>query len=129
MALSFEETLAALLGLIGKPVEVAMNVGAPGEPSFSVGFMQGPLRRAMNRGPAVMPDLDSGPDAWRNHDAHFFVVGDDEGTGFYLAPQMFNGARWLSPTQHDLWIEQGPYLVVSVIAPSRLQETEPSESL
>jgi hypothetical protein len=123
VTLSFEETLAALLGLIGEPVEVAMKVGAQGQPSISVGFMRGRLQRAMNRGPAVMPDLDAGPEAWNDHDAHFFVVGDDGGTGFYLAPQMFESARWLSPTQHDLWIEQGPYLVVSVIAPSRVDRT------
>jgi hypothetical protein len=118
--LSFEETLAALLGLIGEPVEIKLTVGGKGQPSITVGFMSGRLQRAMNRGPAVMPDLEAGPEEWNDHDAHFFVVGDDDGTGFYLAPQAFESARWLSPTQHDLWIEQGPYLVVSVIAPSRV---------
>jgi hypothetical protein len=120
MTLDFEETLAALLGLIGESAEVAMKVGPRGETTISAGFMRGRLQRAMNRGPSVMPDFDAGPEAWNDHDAHFFIVGQDDGTGFYLAPQMFEVARWLSPTRHDLWIEQGPYLVISVIAPSRV---------
>lgn len=119
--LSFEETLHALLGLIGEPVEIAIQVGARGEPSLSVGFMEGRLTRAANRGPAVMPDLDAGVDAWNNHDAQFFEVGDGGGTGFYLAPQAFRTARWLSPTQHDLWIEQGPYLTMCVVVPGRVR--------
>lgn len=119
--LSFEETLHALLGLIGQPVEIAIHVGARGEPSLSVGFMEGRLTRASNRGPAVMPDMDAGVDAWNNHDAQFFVVGDGGGTGFYLAPQAFRTARWLSPTQHDLWIEQGLYPTVCVVVPRARQ--------
>lgn len=98
-----------------------MTVGARGEPSITACFMKGTLKRGMNRGPAVMPDLEAGVEAWNEHDAHFFVVGEEAGTGFYVAPQMFRTARWLSPTQHDLWIEQGPSLVISVIAPTRVR--------
>ena len=59
-----------------------MTVGGKGQPSITVGFMRGRLQRAMNRGPAVMPDLEAGPEEWNDHDAHFFVVGDNDGSGF-----------------------------------------------
>lgn len=123
--LTFDQTLAALLGLLGEPVEVKVSVGARGSQSITAGFMAGRLSRGMNRGPAVMPGLDAGPDEWNKHDAHFFVLGDDGGTGFYVAPQAFSTARWLSSDQHDLWIEQGPYLVTSVVAPSRVGASSP----
>jgi hypothetical protein len=66
-----------------------------------------------------MPDLRPGTITTRTSSSW----ATTEARGFYLAPQIFEGARWLSPTQHDLWIEQGPYLVVSVIAPSRVDRT------
>lgn len=118
--LDFDQTLAALLGLIGQKVEIKLDVIVRGESGITAGFMSGVLRRAVNRGLAVMPDLDAGVDEWNNHDAHFFEVGSEPGTGFYVAPQSFRSARWLSPTQHDLWIEQSPHLVIAIIAPSRV---------
>jgi hypothetical protein len=118
--LTFEETLRALLGFIGEAVSVTFRVGARGEPSVTVGFMEGRLTRAINRGPAVMPDIGAGVEEWNEHDAQFFEIGDG-GTGFYVAPQAFTSARFLSPTKHDLWIEQGPYLVVAVVVPSRVR--------
>lgn len=120
VALSFEETLHALLGFIGEPVSVTFWVGVRGEPGLTVGFMEGRLARAINRGPAVMPELDAGVEEWNEHDAQFFEVGDG-GTGFYVAPQAFTTARFLSPTKHDLWIEQGPYLVVAIVVPTRAE--------
>lgn len=71
----------------------------------------------MNRGPAVILDLHADMKAWNEHDAHFFVVGESGGTGFYVAPQTFTTARWLSVDEHDLWIEQGA-VVIAVIVPS-----------
>ena len=120
--LSFEETLSGLLGVIGERVEVMITSGKRGEPSLTVGFMEGTLTRGMDRGPAVMPDLDADVAAWNEHDAQFFVVGDNGGTGFYIAPQAFSTARWLSADEHDLWIEQGA-VVTSVIVPSRVRRS------
>ena len=62
----------------------------------------------------VMPDLDAGPEAWNEHDAHFFAVGD-AGNGFYVSPQAFRDARWLNNERQTLWIEHGPDVVIAVV--------------
>lgn len=112
--MTFDETLAALASLMGRKVAVSLTVGARGKPQVTLAFIEGRLTRTMNRGPAVMPDLDAGPDEWNEHDAHFFIVGDDPRTGFYLSPQAFHDARWLDG-RYSLWIEHGPDVVVSVV--------------
>ncbi len=114
-AVTFEETLSALQHLIGRRVTVKVTVGARGAPQVTIAFIEGDLLRTLNRGPAVMPDLDAGVEAWDEHDAHFVVVGHAS-TGFYLSPQAFHDARWLSDEPGGaLWIEHGPDIVVTVV--------------
>jgi hypothetical protein len=111
---TFEETLVALHEIIGEPIDIKITVGAVGSPQVTIGFMKGTLVRAINRGPAVMPDLDAGPEAWNEHDAHFFAVGD-AGNGFYVSPQAFRDARWLNDERQTLWIEHGLDVVIAVV--------------
>ncbi len=116
--MTFEETLTALQGMLGRKVTVAISAGAPGTPQVTVASIAGRLARAMNRGPAVIPADDAGVDEWNKHDAQFFVVGESSETGFYLSPQAFHAARWVTEGQ-SLWIEHGPDVVIGVVGELR----------
>jgi len=112
--MTFDETLAAIQEMLGERIDVKITVGAPGSPGVTIAFMSGTLLRSVNRGPAVMPDIDTGPAEWNDHDAHFFAVGDEH-NGFYVSPQGFSDARWLGDEHQTLWIEHGPDTVVAVV--------------
>jgi len=115
--MTFDETLGALLGLIGQRVRVRITVGV-----LTVAFIDGFLERTLDRGPAVLPGLGSGPKDWENHDTHFFAFGGTGETGFYVSSEAFVSARWLGVEKDSLQIEQSPDVMLSVSSLSRSKE-------
>lgn len=110
--MDYHETLEALIGFVGRDVTVRITAGARGTPGATIAFIHGRMEKAENRGPAVTPPLDAGPDEWNSHHAEFFVVGDRE-TGFYMSPEGFHGADWTA--EHSLHIEHGPDVHLGVV--------------
>lgn len=93
--MTFEETLAALLALNGRLVEVSIT-GIDGSPPLAA-VDRGQLERAdALTSPAVLDD---------RGETFFFTLG--EGTGFFLARKQFAGASWTGPCLDTLAADVG----------------------
>jgi hypothetical protein len=109
-SLDFDATLATLLALVGEVVGVHIWVGKRGQSSITAAMLQGVLKRTENRGPSRMPDDPSDVKAWNDHDAHFFVVGEDDSNGFYLDQGTFGTAHPIeNPHGQGVFVEMETY--------------------
>ena len=83
--MTFEETLAALQGMIGKDVKISVGA-ASGSPAI-IGAWEGRLAAATDSlGPI---GADGGTEAL------YFHLARDLGSGFFLHAETFRGARWI----------------------------------
>lgn len=98
--MTFEETLQAMLGLLGEHVSVSIGVRAGSQPL--VGAWAGTLDVGTELRPAG---------STLSEDAFYFCFREDRANGFFLHEEAFSGAQWVPQgAGHDsfLEIDSGP---------------------
>lgn len=102
--LTFEETLAALHGMLGGEVEI--SVGAAEGPPAIAGTWSGRLAAGSELPARRSPEGDG---------TFYFHFAEDAGSGFFVHAGAFRGARWLEAeagANAMLEIHSGPLVLV-----------------